>query len=526
MNYIIDFVDTLSRGEINAYCSGADITIIKQYTAFGNAFLCSAATMPDADVLIESIVLDDAGGITLLGVDITLVDSTSTQSIVTDSDQTWWKIASINNIDFDSPVQTHINRGDTSTVYVVDSGIKQDHPDFVDASVVLLHSFNGDFVDYNGHGTALSSLIVGKTCGLTNAQLKVVKIFQSGTPTLQSDMVAALNAILADYFANGNRASIVNMSWSIAKNEYINAKIQLLIDNGIYVVASAGNSGVPIADVTPACMPNVFTVGAYNKNFVPCSFTNYTGTSVISLTQNDVNYGVLDTWAPGEDIWVAKLDGTYGFAAGTSTSAAIVSGGLAYNFRQYTDPDGFIYGEYSTVLQEDRLKYFDRVDLLTLAAPYDLSVNRIATYKTNSVFKNTKFILEAQAGVTRVYSEIITPINTTRILSDETLPDFITISNRGEIFISHPAIMGDYVKYGPYELNLIQRDGSTGLVIFDLFVRNQNLTVQDMKVLAETDPVLSIFLADELCGWSLAEGCIWTGCGGGCNYIFKDCVCI
>jgi hypothetical protein len=78
-------------------------------------------------------------------------------------------------------------------------------------------------------------------------------------------------------------------------------------------------------------MPESIVVGAYNASLLPCNFSDYTGTSAISVTSGSTNGGKLSGWAPGEDIYAAKLDGSCGFSSGTSMSAAIHSAIIAYN---------------------------------------------------------------------------------------------------------------------------------------------------------------------------------------------------
>jgi hypothetical protein len=213
---------------------------------------------------------------------------------------------------------------------LLDSGIKLDHPEFEGADIECLYSLTNDFVDRKGHGTALASVIVGKTCGITNAKLKVVKLFDTEVPTRLSDFLGAMDAVYND-FATNNSYGIMNCSWAIARNEYIEAKMQALFRAGIQIVVASGNDGSDIGDVTPAAMPESIVVGAYNSSLLPCDFSDYTGTSAISVTSGSTNSGKLSGWAPGEDIYAAKLDGSCGFSSGTSMSAAIHSAIIAYN---------------------------------------------------------------------------------------------------------------------------------------------------------------------------------------------------
>jgi hypothetical protein len=175
-------------------------------------------------------------------------------------------------------------------------------------------------------------------------------------------------------------ASVVNMSWHIPKNTYVEAKLQKLIDNDVVIVCSAGNSGQPIENVTPASLISAVTVGAYNKDFRPCDFSNYTG--AIDNTQNIVNYGSLDIWAPGEQIYVATIDGGYGYVGGTSIAAAIQTASIAYHLGDYHSiqmPDSEL--THRTLIEA--IAECLREGVLILENQYVNSVNRIASINSD-----------------------------------------------------------------------------------------------------------------------------------------------
>lgn len=385
-NYLIDFINTASQEEIDLYIASNQCTIIKSYAVFDKVYLVAADVAPPPAAIIERIAVDDQStAISLL--DIVPVEATypaGTLSVLPDDIKDWWKVYSFNHADLS---QTSIEipvYGEKINVYMVDSGIDISHPEFEGKDVTLLYSINDNFSDSSGHGTALSSLVVGKTCGLTNSSLKVVKIFEKDTPTLQSQLLSAFEAIIQDSLASPNLVSIVNLSWAIPKNEYIENKIRSILASGAAVVCAAGNAGLPISDVTPAGMPDVITVGSYNNNFLPSDFSNYTDPTFTSLTNNLTDYGTLDSWAPGEQIWAAKPNGEYGFTAGTSAAAAIYSASIAY-FQSQILSNGNLMSAFRFPdgrIDWNRLFLVDRSGLLNLDDPkYQNSSNRICTYK-------------------------------------------------------------------------------------------------------------------------------------------------
>jgi hypothetical protein len=129
-------------------------------------------------------------------------------------------------------------------------------------------------------------------------------------------------------------------------------------------------------------MADVITVGAYNKDFHPCDFSNYTGS--ISNTQNVVNYGSLDIWAPGEQIYVATIDGGYGYVGGTSIAAAIETASLAYQIGDWYTidvPEELLL--YSNLRLNMEMEETSRSGILVLEDQYSNSINRVASMYSN-----------------------------------------------------------------------------------------------------------------------------------------------
>ena len=441
MNFIVDFKDDTSLETIQKYLNRPYIKVIKIYNAFEKTYLIEASRQPIFDSSIHSyIIRDDDQPLVLLSnvinVDKNFCTNTLTGSTITldtNNNDDWWKIYSLYQPELDKETIPIDRRGEDITVYILDSGIKADHLDFQGKSISNLFSFNSNFDDNRGHGTAIASVISGNTCGISNASIKSCKIFDNGIPTKQSDLLNALDAIRDDFLQSAQGLGIVNCSWQIIKNEFIESKIRLLINNGLFFVVAAGNSGVPIEDVTPASMPEVITVGSYNQNFEPCDFSNYTG-SVTSLTPQQTNSGSLDGWAPGEVIRVATIDGAFGYSAGTSISAGIHSAVMAYNIGQYTIP--YILNHNLNSTYEALIGLcFKKDGILDLNDPkYLTSSNRISTiidqYPKQELNKLPSFIKGISGQ--KVFSRLFPlPSNVVTIKIFNELPHWVTISNRG-----------------------------------------------------------------------------------------------
>lgn len=425
MKYIVDFSHDASSEDVNTWLSSAPITEYEVIDVNGKVYLVEAVTVPTKTDITTSIIADINISSQLLDVVEIIPLSTGTQSSF-QHDADWWKTVSCATVDFVSDTTEFEPRGAQTTVYMLDSGVNRDHPEFANAKMVDLFTFTDSYADNVGHGTALSSIIVGATCGITNSTLKNVKIFDKVQTTMLSDIVKGMDAVLVDLVANPNSIGIVNLSWFIPKNEYVESKIQRLIDVGATVVAAAGNSGVPIEDVTPASMEAVLTVGAYDSDFVPASFSNYT--SAIPTTPGSSNHGELDVWAPGVDIKGALLDGTVGNIGGTSAAAAVMTACCAYN----SDMSYTKTGPARKAAELMELHSKTKTGLLILSEKYKDSVNRVCTFMphvkpsfefgtgtiTNIIYANTEnSVLIAQNTLV------------TKIELDTDLPEGLSLSN-------------------------------------------------------------------------------------------------
>ena len=541
MNYIVDFKNSLTEAEIDQYISDHGMIKLKEYSFFDRVYLISTDSEVSENEFIEKVIVDDHNGIQLLNVDISFVRNTSNEDTFAIQDnKNWWKTVVLGNVNFDNDTHTFLREGRNSTVYVLDSGIDVNHDEFQDTDVTLLYSVTQSFEDNNGHGTALASIISGKTCGVTNAKIKVVKIFDSAHNTLQSEMLAALDAVALDYSNNGKMPSVLNCSWGIPYNTYINDKIQMLINHGMYVVASAGNNGSPITDVTPACIPDVFTVGSFGQDLVPSNFSNYTDPSSITFTAGETNHGALDGWAPGEQIWAAIPNSTANYVVGTSASAAIASAAIAYNVNKFVNQTGINFTTFTNIdsyksFLENNMQLVNKSsqnpsnevynnialgkkDLLDLSDPkYNSSVNRIVGMSTVKMKSDSPSIqLLAQAG-TNQYSVMYASTNITRITSVEDFPDYVTVYDSGLLSCNAPDMQDTYI-INEIPITIYYDDTSTINQKLVIIVLRQDITYSNLEnSVPENDPVLTITLnAPESCFNQGACGYDDCGPGYGC----------
>jgi hypothetical protein len=557
MKYLIDFKNTATTEEIQSYLSVNNCTILKEWDNLDKIFLVEVSNELSKTEFIEHIILDEGVKITPHydlnnywgSHDDPTVDSIT---VSTEDEKDWWKNYSYEQPVFDEPSFTLARFGEHISVYVMDSGFTDNSPDeFAGVNIVNLYSILGtDFTDCNGHGTVMSSLISGRTCGITNATIKVVKIFDDNVPTLQSQFLDALDAIIADH--NPAKFGVVNCSWTIPKNTFIEAKLRILNDNGVYIIAAAGNNGSEIEDVTPASMPEALTVGAYNKDLQPCTFSNYSDLLSTSDQIGTTNHGELDGWAPGEKIWAYGI--RYGWCNGTSPAAAITSAVVVNNLHRYCGDDGsrlpFTNSWNLNTLNPttSAILAFSRPDLLELNDPkYTNSVNKIATIKDFRNFSNApvtdefNFSVRVDAsGEQGLLGQVAVPATTKSVIDITPMPSFCQLMPNGMLYAAPTAADGplpnDLYKQYVWQFVKTNTQEISETVTVSIYVLQKNYQPTDLP----EDHIINITLAQNCATAPFEFFCPITSPPPSCNnncpgtpccwYVFgkgeSDCVCL
>lgn len=211
---------------------------------------------------------------------------------------------------------TYRLNGEGVHAYIVDSGIRATHVEF---SGRMGNGFDAVDNDSNpddclGHGTHVAGTVGGTTYGVAKA------VTIHGVRVLDCIGAGTLAGILAgvDWIAgNYQSPAVVNMSFGGPVNPTIDNAVQSLIDEGLTVIAAAGNSNIDACTRSPAHLPDAITVGSTDMQDVRSVFSNY-GTC-------------LDLFAPGSAILSAwhTSDTATNTIDGTSHAAPHVAGLVA-----------------------------------------------------------------------------------------------------------------------------------------------------------------------------------------------------
>jgi subtilisin family serine protease len=224
-------------------------------------------------------------------------------------------------------------------VYVMDSGIKVNHPEFQGRNIDGMNFRNDrgstDITDDLGHGTAVASIIGGPNVGVApGVILHALRIFDGNGGSDQRTVCNAINWLMKN--KPSNVPIVLNCSFgttSQRKNNWpypsttngVDSAIRKLTTNGVTVVASAGNgnnnNGVPMnanKNSPGGTVGELIVVSAAEKSGYKSSYANYGS--------------VVDIFAcPQTQVANAypNVNGNYRNFSGTSATAPLVAGTAA-----------------------------------------------------------------------------------------------------------------------------------------------------------------------------------------------------
>ncbi len=203
--------------------------------------------------------------------------------------------------------------GNGVRVAVLDGGVDIDHPDLDTHSLAPV-----DAGQKTLHGTAVASIIVGKSTGIApHADAFQIPVFtedRAGRLTGCSQFTLS-RAIKA---ACDQGAEIINVSGAHLSNtgqpsDEMRDAIEHCVSRNVQVVAAVGNDGLN-ADTVPAVMAHVLAIGAHDAEGCAAHFNNF-GPGLRNKTIH----------APGVDIRYASHDAEASIS-GSSFAAPVVSG--------------------------------------------------------------------------------------------------------------------------------------------------------------------------------------------------------
>jgi subtilisin family serine protease len=206
------------------------------------------------------------------------------------------------------------------TIWVLDTGVDVSHPEFggrATAEIDTVDQVNGDC---DGHGTVVAGIAASRDHGVAKqARIRSVKVLDcSGAGTLSS-LLAGI-----DYVAqHASGPSVAVTSWSYGPSPTLVTAVASLVAQGVFVAASAGNTGADDCQAVPRSVPGVMAAA----------------NSTIDDQRNDTSStgSCVSIYAPGTRIVSTTPGGQTASYTGTSMAAPFVAGVAALYKQTYGD---------------------------------------------------------------------------------------------------------------------------------------------------------------------------------------------
>jgi subtilisin family serine protease len=233
---------------------------------------------------------------------------------------------------------TYSETGSGVHAYIIDSGIRATHNDFVGrvgAGTDLVLDGNGTNDCYNlsnphnSHGTMVAGIVGGTQYGIArHVTLHPVRIADcNGNIASNAVAIAAVDWVTA----NAIHPAVANMSLGVCCSPSLDSAVSTSIGTGITYVAAAGNAGLDACGLSPASVSAVIAVGSINP----------TNDTRMIADPNGGTSGIgscVDLFAPGVSILSAyNLQNiSQGTGSGTSFAAPHVAGVAALYLQNHT----------------------------------------------------------------------------------------------------------------------------------------------------------------------------------------------
>jgi subtilisin family serine protease len=212
--------------------------------------------------------------------------------------------------------------GAGTSVYVIDTGIDPEHPDFGGRAEAAFDASGGDGVDREGHGTHVAGTVGSESHGVApGADLFGVKVLGDDGSGTYDDIIAGIEWVAE----NAGPSAVANMSLGGPASPTVDEAVNALSASGVFVAVAAGNEGQDTGNTSPGGAEGVVAVAASGADDSAPAFSNH-GPAV-------------DIYAPGVDIESTVPGGGTEALSGTSMASPHVAGAAALYKEAFGDDD-------------------------------------------------------------------------------------------------------------------------------------------------------------------------------------------
>jgi subtilisin family serine protease len=196
-------------------------------------------------------------------------------------------------------------------VYVLDTGLDVDHPEFSGRVGEGFASRGESVEDDDGHGTHVAGSIGGTGYGIAKqVVIHPVKVLTNGSGS-DSDVIRGIDFVTRHAGENGWPA-VANMSLGGGVSPALDRAVCASIASGVSYVVAAGNDDADACSFSPARVVQALGTGATDRTDRRAFFSN--------------KGSCVDVFAPGRDIVSAGRGGGSQTLSGTSMASPHVAG--------------------------------------------------------------------------------------------------------------------------------------------------------------------------------------------------------
>jgi len=199
-------------------------------------------------------------------------------------------------------------------IAIIDGGVDVSHPELQGVIADIFDAVQTG-VQAHPHGTAIAGAIAAhaRLKGTAPAaRILAAQAFDRGQDRSEGNGFVVAKSV---YWATDRGARIINMSFAGMRDPNIEQSLRYARQKGVILVAAAGNKGPLSVPLFPAANPDVIAVTATDAN-----------DKVFQQANRGKHIAVA---APGVELFLPGLNGTYQEISGTSFAAAEVSGTIA-----------------------------------------------------------------------------------------------------------------------------------------------------------------------------------------------------